>query len=49
MGKSDGKNPHGRHRHRWKSNKNINLKETGWEFGIIWLRILTSGRWLRLQ
>jgi len=28
MGKSDGKGPHGRHRHGWDDKKNINLKET---------------------
>jgi hypothetical protein len=42
-GKSEGKTPLRRPRHRWEDNIKVGLKETGSESGFIWLRTGTSG------
>jgi hypothetical protein len=43
VGKPEGKRPLGRPRCRWVDNINMNLRDRmGW-FGLIWLRIGTSG------
>ena len=36
MGKSEGKRPFGRPRHRWEDNIIMNLPEVGWERGLDW-------------
>jgi hypothetical protein len=47
VGKSEGKTPLTRPRHRWENNLKIKLEETGWVWtGFIWLRTGTSGRLL---
>jgi hypothetical protein len=33
VGKSEGKRPLGRHRHRWEDNILIDVREEGWESG----------------
>jgi len=46
--KPEGKRPLGRPGHRWESNIRMDLREVGgrvW-IGLIWLRIVTSGRLL---
>jgi hypothetical protein len=45
VGKSVGKRPLGRHRHRWKDNIKMDLQEVGevMETGWSWLRIGTGG------
>jgi hypothetical protein len=47
VGKTKGKRPLGRPRHRWVNNIKIDLREIGWDgviwIGLIWLRIGTSG------
>jgi hypothetical protein len=44
-GNPEGKRPLGRPRRRWVDNIKMDLRETGWDGGIvsIWLRIGTSG------
>jgi len=37
-GDPEGKRRNGRHKHRWKDNIKIDLKEISWT-GLIWLRI----------
>jgi hypothetical protein len=45
MGRSEGKRPLGRPRHRWEDNITIDPQEVGWRIwtGLIWLRIGTVG------
>jgi hypothetical protein len=45
VGKSEGKGPLGRPRHRWENIINLDLQEVGWEAwtGLIWLRIGIDG------
>jgi hypothetical protein len=46
--KPEGMRPLGRPGHRWESNIRMDLREVGgrvW-IGLIWLRIVTSGRLL---
>jgi hypothetical protein len=45
VGKSEGKSPLGRPRHRWMDNIKMDLGEIGWNgrTGSNWLRIRTSG------
>jgi hypothetical protein len=38
LGKREGKRPLGRHRHRWKANIKMDLKEVGQE-GMDWLHL----------
>jgi hypothetical protein len=49
VGKSEGKRPLGRPRHRWKDNIKMDVQELGWGAwtGLIWLRIGTGGRILQ--
>jgi hypothetical protein len=44
-GKSEGKRPMRRPRHRWEDNIRMDVREIGWEGvdGFIWLRIGVSG------
>jgi hypothetical protein len=44
-GKSEGKRPLGRPRHRWEDNSKVDLQGVGWEAwtGLIWLKIGTGG------
>ena len=44
-GKYEGRRLHGRPRHRWEDNIEMDLKEMGWEGmdEIIWLRTQTNG------
>jgi hypothetical protein len=44
VGKSKGKRPLGRPRHRWEDNIKVNLQEVGWVAwtGFIWLRTWTG-------
>jgi len=44
VGKSEGKRPLGRSRHRWEDNINMHLQEVGWGewTGLIWLKIGTG-------
>jgi hypothetical protein len=48
IGKSEGKRPHGRQRHRWEENVRMDLMKYGWMVWTrcIWLRIMSSGRLL---
>jgi hypothetical protein len=48
VGKSKGKKPPRRTRHRWEDNIRLYLREIGWEVwtGCMWLRIWTNGRFL---
>jgi len=48
VGKSEGKRPLGRHRHRWEVNVKMDLLEVGWVAytGLIWLRRGTGGGYL---
>jgi len=43
-GKSEGKGPLGRPRHRWEDNIKVHLQEVGAWTGSSWLRIGTGGR-----
>jgi hypothetical protein len=45
---AEGKKPLGRQRHRWLDNIKMDLREIDWVVltGLIWLRIVTSGRFL---
>ena len=46
VGKSEGKRPLGRPRHRWQDNIKMDLQEVGWGeawTGSIWLGIGTGG------
>jgi len=48
VGKPEGKRPHGRPRHRWEDDVEMDLQEVGWVSWtrLIWLRI--SYRWRAL-
>jgi hypothetical protein len=48
VGRSKGKKPLGRPRHRWEENIKMNLRETGTDgqIGFGWLRIGFNGRLL---
>jgi hypothetical protein len=41
VGRSDGKGPLGRPRHRWEDNIKIDFQEVGWGTwtGLLWLRL----------
>jgi hypothetical protein len=43
VGKSGGKRPLGRPRHRWEDNIKMDLKEVGLQTGSSWLRIGIGG------
>jgi hypothetical protein len=45
VGKSEGKRPPGRSKHKWEDNITMDLQEEGGETwsGLIWLRIGTRG------
>jgi hypothetical protein len=47
MGKTEGKRPLGRPRHRWVDNIKMGRREIGWDgmvwIGLICLKIVTSG------
>ena len=45
VGKTEGKRPLGRPRHRLEANIKVHLQEVGWGAwtGLIWLRIVTGG------
>jgi hypothetical protein len=45
VGRSEGRRPLGRPRHRWEGNIKMDLQEVGWGAwtGLIWLRIGTGG------
>jgi hypothetical protein len=45
VGKSEGKRPLGRARHRWEDNSKMDFHEVGYG-SIDWLRIGTGGRHL---
>jgi hypothetical protein len=38
VGKPESKRPFGRHRHRWKGNVRLDLREIGWE-GMDWIHL----------
>jgi hypothetical protein len=45
VGKSEGKRPLGKPRHRWEFNIKMDLQEGGWVAytGLMWLRRATGG------
>jgi len=45
VGKSEGKRPLGKPKHRWDDNIKMDFQEAGWWSwaGLIWLRIGTGG------
>jgi hypothetical protein len=44
VGKTEGKRPLGRPRHRWEVIKMVLKEQDGWTLtGLIWLRVGTSG------
>jgi hypothetical protein len=45
VGRSEGRRPLGRPRHRWEDNIKMDVPEVGWGAwtGLIWLRIGTGG------
>jgi hypothetical protein len=47
VGKTEGRRPLGRLRHRWEDNIKMDFQEVGWEgawTGLIWLRIRTGSK-----
>jgi hypothetical protein len=46
VGKPEGKGPLVRHRHRWKDNIRMDLKEVGWGGGMDWVELAwVRDRW----
>jgi hypothetical protein len=48
VGKSEGKSPLGRDRHRWEDNIKMDLQEVGYG-GLDWIRIRTVGGHLLMR
>jgi hypothetical protein len=45
VGKSEGKSPLGRLRHRWEDNIRLDLREVGWE-SVDWMHLAQDrGQW----
>jgi hypothetical protein len=47
VGKSEGKRPLGRARHRWENGIRMDLRETGLE-GVDWIRLAQDRDWWRV-
>jgi hypothetical protein len=46
VGKSEGKRPLGRPRHRWEDGIRMNLRETGWGGLVVWIQLAQDrDRW----
>jgi hypothetical protein len=46
-GVTEGKIPLGRHRHGWKDNVKMDLKEIGWE-AVVWIYLAEDRDWWQL-